>query len=163
MTGEEALALAASHRVRVLLALGDVLLEADDEPPVEVVDALRDHKQAVVAELTRIAAAAGEWRRIFEDHVATVMRVRNLPRVEAERAAFDILLVEFLNCNYPDTPSDRCAHCGRSETQGATLLPIGVGIRHAWLHSDCWTPWVERRRAKAAGTLASAIASPDRY
>ena len=50
---------------------------------------------------------------IFERHVATVMRVRNLPRLEAERAAFDIVLVERLNATHPDTDPNRCAWCGR--------------------------------------------------
>jgi hypothetical protein len=154
MTGEEVLALARSHGVRIALALGDPLLEADDEPPVEVVDALRDHKQAVVAELSRIVATAGEWSRIFGRHVATVMRVRNLRQAEAERAAYDIVLVEFLNATHPDTDPNRCARCGKRETRDATLLPFGVGIRHAWLHPDSWAPWRERRWAKAEENLA---------
>jgi hypothetical protein len=94
MTGEEVLAFAASHDVRVTLELGDLRLEADHEPPAEALVALRDHKEAVVAELGRVAATAGEWCRIFEDRVATVMRAGSLPRPEAERAAYEIVLVE---------------------------------------------------------------------
>lgn len=154
MTGEEVLALAASHGVRVALALEDLHLEADHEPPAEVVDALRDHKEAVVAELSKIAAGAGGWCRIFDDHVATVTRARSLPRLEAERVAYEIVLVEFLNRTYPNTASDRCAHCGGSATPDATLLPIGWGARHTWLHSDCWAAWRERRRKAAAEALA---------
>ena len=71
------------------------------------------------------------------------MRARSLPRLEAERVAYEIVLVEFLNRTYPNTASDRCACCGRPETPDATLLPIGVGARHAWLHDDCWAPWRE--------------------
>jgi hypothetical protein len=52
----------------------------------------------------------------FEARVDTVMRVRSLPRLEAERAAYEIVLVEFLNRTYPDTPSDGCAWCGQPET-----------------------------------------------
>ncbi len=102
MTGEEVLALAASYGVRVALALGDLRLEADHEPPAEALDALRDHKEAVVAELSKIAATAGEWRLLFEDHVATVMRARSLPRPEAERAAYGIVLIELLNRTHPE-------------------------------------------------------------
>jgi hypothetical protein len=59
------------------------------------------------------------------------MRIRGLPRLEAERAAFDIVLVELLNATHPSARPDRCTHCGRLETLGATLLPFGGGIRHA--------------------------------
>jgi hypothetical protein len=54
----------------------------------------------------------------------------------------------------PDTPSDRCAWCGKSETPDATPLPIGVGLRHAWLHRYCWAPWRDQRRAKAEDDFA---------
>jgi hypothetical protein len=97
----------------------------------------------------------------FGARVATVMKVRGLPRLEAERAAYEIILVERLNATHPSTPADRCAHCGRTETPVATLLPIGVGVRHAWLHQDCWARWREERRQAAAAELAAmGIAAP---
>jgi hypothetical protein len=96
MTGEEVLAFAASCGVRVTLAFGTLRLGADRALAAEVLDALHDHKETVVVELGRIAAA-GEQRRIFEGHVAKVMRVRNLPRLEAERIAFENAIVAHLN------------------------------------------------------------------
>jgi hypothetical protein len=54
----------------------------------------------------------------------------------------------------PDTDPSRCAWCDRAETPDATLLPIGVGLRHAWLHRDCWEPWRTDRRAQATAELA---------
>jgi hypothetical protein len=153
VTGEEALAFAASYGVRVTLVLGDLHLNADRELPVEALDVLRDHREAVVAELGRIEAA-DQLRRTFEAHVANVMRLR--PRLEAERVAFDNLLTERLNSTHPDTDPNRCAHCGRPETPSAVLLPIGAGVRHAWLHERCWESWRERRRAEAIVELAEA-------
>jgi hypothetical protein len=85
-------------------------------------------------------ADARRWLRQFEDGTIVVQRVRNLPQTEAERAAFDIVLVEFLNATHPDTDPNRCAWCGKSETSDTTLLPIGVGVRHTWLHRNCWAP-----------------------
>ena len=99
-------------------------------------------------------------RQAFERHVATVMHVRNLPRSEAERVAYEIVLVELLNATHPDTDPSRCAHCGQAETPSAILLPIGAG-RHAWLHDRCWQAWRERRRAEAIAELATMkIVSP---
>jgi hypothetical protein len=97
----------------------------------------------------------------FEVEVARVMQIRGLPRPAAEGAAFDIILVEFLNRTHPDTDPNRCTWCGRPETADATLLPIGVGVRHAWLHPDCWEARRTRRRAEAIDQLAAmGIAAP---
>jgi hypothetical protein len=93
------------------------------------------------------------WRRLFEDKTIVVQRVRNLPQAEAERAAFDIVHIEFVNASHPDTDPNRCCHCGKSEAPSDPLLPIGVE-RHAWLHSDCWAPWRAQRRAEAEKDLA---------
>ena len=97
---------------------------------------------------------AASWLCFFEEKVELVERVRGLPRLEAERVAYEIVLVEFLNATHPNTDPSRCAECGQAETPGATLLPIGVGARHAWLHDDCWAPWREARRKAAIETLA---------
>jgi hypothetical protein len=120
------------------------------------IEALRDCKEVVVAELRRIAAAAGELRRSFERHVAFIMRMRNLLRPEAERLAFEAVLVDRLNAVFPDTRSDRCAHCGRPETLDAVLLLLGYGAFHSWLHADRRERWRNDRRAKAIAELASA-------
>jgi hypothetical protein len=92
----------------------------------------------------------------FEAAVARVMRIRGLSRTEAERVAFEIVLVKLLNLTHPNTNPRRCAHCARLETSGETLRPIGCGERHAWLHSNCWEPWRGRRRAEAIAALAEA-------
>jgi hypothetical protein len=97
---------------------------------------------------------AASWRCFFEEKTDLAERVRGLPRLDAERAVFDIILVEFLNRTHPDTDPNRCAHCGKCELPDATLLPIGVGVRHAWLHPGCWAAWREGRRQAAIVTLA---------
>ena len=96
-----------------------------------------------------------EWLRRLNAHVSTVMRVRGLPRLEAERVAYEIILVERLNATHPNTDPNRCAWCGKAETPTDILRPHGVGVRHAWLHSGCWERWRERRRAEAVGYLAT--------
>jgi hypothetical protein len=61
---------------------------------------------------------------------------------------------ERLDAGIVDTPSDNCARCDWLDTKDAALLPMGVGARHAWLHSRCRYLWAERRRADAVVTLA---------
>jgi len=94
-------------------------------------------------------------RQAFEDHITTVMSTRGLPRLEAERAAYEIVLVEFLDASHPDTDPGRCAHCGRPETRGSILRSIGAGARHVWLHSDCWAQWRDRCQNEAVTELAA--------
>ena len=99
-------------------------------------------------------ADAHRWLRKFEDRTIVVQRVRNLPQAEAERVAYDIVVVDFLNATHPDTDPNSCACCGRAETPSNILLPIGVGARHAWLHDYCWADWREGRHAEAITMLA---------
>src|ERR1700722_15628967 len=94
-------------------------------------------------------------RLAFEAEVDRIARTRGLPRPAAELAAFENLLVAHLNRIFPDTRSDRSARCGRAEEPSSTLLPIGVGARHAWLHRDCGEAWRARRRTEAIGQLAA--------
>ena len=48
-------------------------------------------------------------RQAFENRVDAIMRVRGLTRPEAERLAFEAVLIDWLNATHPNTPSDRCA------------------------------------------------------
>jgi hypothetical protein len=105
---------------------------------------------------TKLKPPPSRERQAFEAAVARVMQSRGLSRAEAERAAFETVLINRLNAIHPDTDPSRCAHCARPETPDATLLPVGWGERHAWLHDACWAPWRERRRAEAIAARAEA-------
>ena len=52
---------------------------------------------------TPISPTAAKWIKAFEDNVAAILRVRNAPRVEAERVAFINTVTAFLDANRPDT------------------------------------------------------------
>ena len=104
----------------------------------------------------------GEWRVRFETTVLTVMRIRNLPRPEAEKAAYQNVLVEFLNDAMPaGCDPNTCLWCRRPEEPGHVLIPLGIGRQTAWLHRECSDRWREARRADAVKTLAKMdIAEP---
>jgi hypothetical protein len=107
-----------------------------------------------------VPPTAVKWIKAFEHNVAAILRVRNAPRVEAERVAFANTVTAFLDANRPDTDPTRCAHCGLSECPN-DLRPMGGGVRHSWVHSDCWEAWSKHRRARAIEALAAmGIVSP---
>ena len=104
----------------------------------------------------------GEWRVRFETTVLTVMHIRNLPRPEAERAAYQNVFVEFLNDTTPvGCDPNTCLRCRRPEEPGHVLIPLGIGRQTAWLHRECSDLWREARRAAAVAKLAEmGIVSP---
>ena len=114
----EILACARAQGVAVSLNGDRIVLEGYRPRPTWLVSVVSESKAEIVAELRR--TVGGGWPWLFEERVSHVMRLRNLPRVEAERVAYEMVLVEFLNRNCADTPSDRCAWCG---TRDARLHP----------------------------------------
>jgi hypothetical protein len=98
---------------------------------------------------------AASWRCFFEQRVDLIRAVRGLSRAEAERAAYEQVLITFLNKTNPDTDPDRCAWCGLTEAGPGDLRPYGTDARGvAWLHPEhCWKPWRDTRRADAVEAL----------
>jgi hypothetical protein len=75
-------------------------------------------------------------------------------RTGAEALAFEARIIEWLNRNPAPSPAGQCAWCGKRETESAVVVPFGAEPgTHAWLHSECWRPWHEARRAEAAKAL----------
>jgi hypothetical protein len=153
VTGAEAIALSRRRGVTLGVFLGKLRVYSEGEPDESLVRLLRDNKQAVMDAILAAETESNRWRRVIAEKIETVMTIRGLPRPDAEREAFDIVLVEFLNATHPDTDPNLCARCG-PETSDATLLPIGWGERHAWLHSGCLDPWRAQRRLRAEEELA---------
>ena len=73
---------------------------------------------------------------------------------QAEAAAFEVCIVEWLN-RHPD-PSDArcCIWCKVQDQSGSAIVPFGAYNRgHTWLHRECWDPWQQQRRQMAAIAL----------
>jgi hypothetical protein len=77
---------------------------------------------------------------------------------ETEQAS----IVEWLNAHPVAFDPQTCCWCGAADRSGDVVLPSGVTPRgHAWLHSGCWEPWHERRKAEALASLAGIPSSPE--
>ena len=66
----------------------------------------------------------------------------------AEAVARQTRVIEWLNANPAPSAPDRCAGCGGADAPGSTLVPFGT-TAPAWLHSDCWRAWYNKRLAEA--------------
>jgi hypothetical protein len=151
--------LQSALRIGVMVDLDgeDLILEADEEPPGSVLEAIKEQKPAIVALLRRrrLEWSAKDWLAFFHARMDAAEK-NGLSRAQAEAVAVECCLVEWLNRNPVRSPSGRCVWCGRPENAGATVVPFGVGEHHAWLHPVCWPAWHAHRRATASLALAAA-------
>jgi hypothetical protein len=152
----EALKAARAAGVELRVDGETLVLEAAAPPPPEVIDMLSRCKPALVALLRpgRDGWTAQSWQAFFEERATSAQFDGGFPRQQAEARAFAACVVEWLNRNPVCSEPDRCCWCGGAERSADVLLPFGVApTGHAWLHSGCWQPWREHRRAQAVDFL----------
>jgi hypothetical protein len=97
---------------------------------------------------------AEDWRARFDERAGFLEHDGGLVRAKAEFQAFDCCVVEWLNQHPAPSAPGRCAWCGRPESPGAVVVPLGTEPgTHAWLHAGCWPAWYQRRREEAVLAL----------
>lgn len=127
--------------------------------PADLISRVRQTKAEILATLAALPAGRGwnaqEWRAFYDERAGILEFDGGMPRPAAEAQAVEACIVEWLNRNSAPSPPGRCAWCGQPDADSAAVLPFGTepGI-HAWLHSACWRPWQEARRAQAMKILS---------
>jgi hypothetical protein len=157
MRAAEALKAAQDAGIALQLDGDDLVLQAHDQPPAEIIDILSRNKPAIVSLLRqrRGGWSAEDWHAFFEERVAIAEFDGGLPRHQAEARAFACCVAEMLNCNFEPSPPERCLACGGADHAHDALLPHGTETTgHVWLHSSCWPDWHARRKAEAVVALA---------
>jgi hypothetical protein len=163
MNAAEALQAARDSGIQVKIDGTDLLLKASAPPPAAVLDLLSRHKAEVVALLrpAKDGWSAEDWGAFFDERAGIIAFDGGLPRAEAEPLAFDCCVMEWLNRNPERSPPGRCLDCGGRDHAHDPLLPYGVEpTGHAWLHSRCWLPWYEGRKAHAVAILSAMGITP---
>jgi hypothetical protein len=156
MSAAEALRVAHAAGVTVMFDGEGLVLEANAEPPMAVLDALSRHKVAILALLrpSHDGWTAEHWRAYFGKRSGIATSHYGLPRSQAEALAFDCCVIEWLNRHPAPSAPGYCAWCGRRHSLGAVVLPFGTEPgTHAWLHAECWSTWHQGRRADAIAAL----------
>ena len=100
--------------VEITLDGGDLVVVGADLLTDDEVERLRRHKPELVALLRSHGSiwTAEEWRAHFEERAAIAENDGDLPRPEAERLAFEVCVVEWLNRNHIRSSPDCCCWCG---------------------------------------------------
>jgi hypothetical protein len=142
----------------------DLALEAQAQPPAEILERLARYKPEIVALLRpgRDGWSAEDWQAYFDERAGIAEFDGGLSRPEAETRAFQCCIVEWLNRNFGRSPPGRCLACGDGNLPHDALLPFGIEpTGHVWLHSRCWPAWHTGRKAEAVAALkATGIVPP---
>ncbi len=159
MSAIEALRMARENGVRLGVAGGDLILDADREPARQVLEAIRLHKAAIVALLTSAKSVwtADDWRDFYQERAAIMEYDGEISREEAERLALDWCIMTWMAANPPcGLSKELCSACGEPIGRvGEDSIPLLAGKEsHAWVHHTCVGEWQRQRRSLAVSALA---------
>ncbi len=157
MSAAETIRTAEASGIRLGVEGADLILDADLEPPVDVVNAIRRHK----AEIIELLAPPGDrwtaedWRALFDERAGIAEFDGGQTRAEGEALAFERCIVEWLNRHLEHSDPDRCAWCEKPDRDTHTVVPFGTENHgHTWVHPECWNDWHERRVRQATEALS---------
>jgi len=163
MSANEAIRMAQVSGIRLGVEGTDLILDADLEPPDDVVSAIKRYK----AEIVELIGAsvdewpAEEWRAFFDERAGIAEFDGGQTRAEAEAIAFDSCVVEWLNRHPVCSDPDSCAACSKPDRKGHAVVPFGTESHgHIWLHPECWNAWRQERREWAQQALVAVGLAP---
>ena len=141
MSAVQALRMAQENGIRLGIAGADLILDAEREPAPAVLEAIRRHKEEIVALLVADHDdwTAEDWQAFFDERAGIAEYNGGVSRPEAEARAFEWCITEWTNRNPEPSPPDRCAWCKKQDNSGISVVPFGTQDHgHTWLHPECW-------------------------
>jgi hypothetical protein len=119
--------------------------------PASLVRRVREAK----ADLTAMLAVRKDRGLVREDQEP----ISKSEDQQFTHGALEASIIGWLNQHPVPSAPGCCAWCGRPESPTAVVLPFGVELgTYTWLHAQCWSAWLEARRADAIAALG--IAAP---
>ena len=158
MSAVEALRMAQENGIRLGIAGADLILDAEREPAPAVLEAIRRHKEGIVALLVadHDEWTAEDWQAFFDERAGIAEYNGGVSRPDAEAHAFRWCITEWMERNPEPSLSDRCAWCNKPDLSGTSVVPFGTQSHgHTWLHPECWSDWSRTRRERGQRALAA--------
>ena len=158
MSAAETIRMAEASGIRLGVEGADLILDADLEPPIDVVTAIKRHKVEIIELLAppKDRWTAEDWRTLFDERAGIAEFDGGQTRAKAEAIAFECCIVEWLNHHLERADPGHCAWCEKPDRDGHAVVPFGTEVHgHTWLHPECWNPWHENRREAARQALAA--------
>src|SRR5215207_854624 len=102
-----------------------------------------------------------DWRAYLDERAGIREHDGKLPRVEAERLAFEDTISQWL-CRHPlpaRLSEQGCVHCHGLHREADPLLPFLASGGHTWVHDRCHAKWLAHRREQARRDLLLVLAA----
>ena len=105
---------------------------------------------------------ADDWNAYFYERAGILEYDAHLPRPEAERRAYGMTLVKWMDVHRPSVDKlDVCAHC-QSDRPGAVIIPCLSGSGgHYGVHDKCLPEALEAMRQRGIAALSLCGLSPN--
>ncbi len=126
MSAIETIRMAEASGIRLEVEGPDLILDADFEPPVDVVNAIARDK----AEIIELLAPPGDrwttedWRAFFDERAAIAEFDGGQSKADAEVLAFECCVVEWLIRHPECSAPGRCAWCGAPDRDEHAVVPF---------------------------------------
>jgi hypothetical protein len=157
MSVAETIRMAEASGIRLGVEGADLILDADLEPPVDVVNAICRHKAEII-ELLALSGdrwTADDWQALYDERAAIAEYERGASREVAEATAFEVCVVRWLDSHPPSQDDlDCCVHCGEQMDELDAISYLTGDGGDVWMHGQCHPAWTERRRKQAVEALA---------
>jgi hypothetical protein len=155
MKAAETICMAKASGIRLGVEGTDLVLDADLEPPTDVVDAIKYHKAGIIELLSPSVERwnAEDWQAFYDERAGIAEHDGRQTREQAESTAFECCVVEWLNRHPEPSQPDCCAWCSKLGTE-CSIVPFLAGdAGHTWLHPECWEDWYQARQREAVAAL----------
>ena len=155
MIALEILKSAEAAGVKIALDGTDLKVTAKQKPPAPILDGLRKHKAEIVSLLTHGQDdwSPEDYQAFYDERAGIAEYDGRQTRGQAEAAAYEFCVTEWLNRHPEPSQPDCCAWCAKPGTE-CSIVPFLAGNGgHTWLHPECWEDWHQDRRSKAQQAL----------
>ena len=134
----------------------DLELEEDPEPASDLLDGSRPHEVVASPVADHLPWTEEDWQEFFGERAGIIEFDGGQSREQAEAAAFECCVTEWLSHHPVASTPERCLECNQPEHTHDRLALFGTeATGHAWLHNHCWSSWHAGRKADAATALVA--------
>ena len=128
----------------------------DPEPASDLLDSPIRNEVAASPVADYLPWTTEDWQAFFGERAGIVEFDGGQSREQAEAAAFECCVAEWMSRNPVSSTPGRCLECSQPGHTYDQLVPFGPeATGQVWLHSRCWSNWYVGRKVQAVTALGA--------